>query len=544
MPEHSLSNDLQIIACIIAALSTILNFQALLQRDKIAMTLKTAGPIGLRRLHNGISSSGHTDIWTAAREGDLERVKYLVEVEDVDVNKTNEYDAIPMFYACLCGHKEVLEYLLQHGATADAETFEGWRCYYACLNAEIQGVLKEYKANPRDFNRLVEDFRKMFQQAQEVGFDQVGTCFPDVCFIMEGNKRIYAHRFVLAASSKYFSEHLSGRWAGKREIRMRSHDIQGFQPFAPFEAIVTWLYTHSVSIDVEHLPSFLLMCKNFQLDDLLLMAETELGLSRYRDLSTLDYYYQVETYLSEDRVMRNRRRFILSPRDPTLNRNMYRLFRKITLAPETRDIFPDFTVQIARTEEDEKDRPMMKIIPSHRSLLCSRSAFFRPIIEGKFDNSTEVIQLCKTDPLPQAVLEMVMEYLYTNDIRKIRDSDLLVDVMEASNLFLLPDLKRLCASVMMENIDLSNVYDAIKVSELYESERLKEHCFQVLAASWDEVVLTNELNRFVSTSSVQTVQAFREELEDWLVHQEQTEKWLKIEEDWDQIFTKSTSQAS
>ena len=45
------------------------------------------------------------DIYCAARAGDLERVKYLCEVEDVDLNKKNEFDSIPLFYACLCGHR-------------------------------------------------------------------------------------------------------------------------------------------------------------------------------------------------------------------------------------------------------------------------------------------------------------------------------------------------------------------------------------------------------------------------------------------------------
>ena len=47
------------------------------------------------------------DIYCAARAGDLDRVKYLCEVEDVDVNKKNEFDSIPLFYACLCGHEGI-----------------------------------------------------------------------------------------------------------------------------------------------------------------------------------------------------------------------------------------------------------------------------------------------------------------------------------------------------------------------------------------------------------------------------------------------------
>lgn len=54
---------------------------------------------------HSLSSCRVMDIYTAARAGDLERIKYLCEVEDIDLNKKNEFDSIPLFYACLCGHK-------------------------------------------------------------------------------------------------------------------------------------------------------------------------------------------------------------------------------------------------------------------------------------------------------------------------------------------------------------------------------------------------------------------------------------------------------
>lgn len=50
-------------------------------------------------------NSSAFDIYCATKAGDLDRVKYLCEVEDVDINKKNEFDSIPLFYACLCGHK-------------------------------------------------------------------------------------------------------------------------------------------------------------------------------------------------------------------------------------------------------------------------------------------------------------------------------------------------------------------------------------------------------------------------------------------------------
>jgi ankyrin repeat protein len=44
------------------------------------------------------------DIYLATKAGDFERVKYLVEVEDVNINRMDDHNSVPLFYACLCGH--------------------------------------------------------------------------------------------------------------------------------------------------------------------------------------------------------------------------------------------------------------------------------------------------------------------------------------------------------------------------------------------------------------------------------------------------------
>lgn len=55
-----------------------------------------------------ISSYSHDPrtftLHSAAMAGYLDRVRYLVEVEDADVNQKDKHQAIPLFYACLGGH--------------------------------------------------------------------------------------------------------------------------------------------------------------------------------------------------------------------------------------------------------------------------------------------------------------------------------------------------------------------------------------------------------------------------------------------------------
>ena len=47
------------------------------------------------------------DIYHAARVGDLERIKHLVEDEEVDVNRRDRWDSVPLYYACLAGARRL-----------------------------------------------------------------------------------------------------------------------------------------------------------------------------------------------------------------------------------------------------------------------------------------------------------------------------------------------------------------------------------------------------------------------------------------------------
>ncbi|KAG7252481.1 hypothetical protein CRUP_011207, partial [Coryphaenoides rupestris] len=57
------------------------------------------------------------ELFSSCKKGDISRVRY---------------------YACLCGHEELVQYLLAHGAKCEANTFDGERCLYGSLNDSIR----------------------------------------------------------------------------------------------------------------------------------------------------------------------------------------------------------------------------------------------------------------------------------------------------------------------------------------------------------------------------------------------------------------------
>lgn len=45
----------------------------------------------------------------------------------------------------MCGHEELVDYLIDSGAKCEAQTFDGERIFYGALTNEIRNKLRNYK---------------------------------------------------------------------------------------------------------------------------------------------------------------------------------------------------------------------------------------------------------------------------------------------------------------------------------------------------------------------------------------------------------------
>ncbi|XP_062970913.1 ankyrin repeat and BTB/POZ domain-containing protein 1 isoform X5 [Cynocephalus volans] len=198
-----------------------------------------------------------SDLFTSCRKGDVGRVRYLLEQRDVEVNVRDKWDSTPLYYACLCGHEELVLYLLANGARCEANTFDGERCLYGALNDAIRRALREYKQVTASCRRrdYYDDF---LQRLLEQGIHS------DVVFIVHG-KQFRAHRCILGARSTYFANMLDTKWKGKSIVVLR-HPL--INPVA-FGALLQYLYTGRLDIGVEHVSDCERLAKQCQLWDLL-----------------------------------------------------------------------------------------------------------------------------------------------------------------------------------------------------------------------------------------------------------------------------------
>ncbi|XP_069722425.1 ankyrin repeat and BTB/POZ domain-containing protein 1 isoform X3 [Phaenicophaeus curvirostris] len=204
-----------------------------------------------------------SDLFTSCKKGDVSRVRYLLEQRDVEINVRDKWDSTPLYYACLCGHEELVRYLLANGAKCEANTFDGERCLYGALSDAIRRLLKEYKQITAKC--MKRDYYDVFlQRLLEQGYQS------DIVFIVHG-KSFCAHRCILSARSAYFAEMFETKWKGKNMIVLKHPLINP----AAFGSLLQYLYTGRLDIDVEYVNDCKRLAKQCRLQDLIDDLETK-----------------------------------------------------------------------------------------------------------------------------------------------------------------------------------------------------------------------------------------------------------------------------
>ena len=129
--------------------------------------------------------------------------RYLTEEKEVNLNVRDKWDSTPLYYACLCGHPDVVAYLLENGARCEASTFDGERCIYGALTNQIKKMLVNYSVISSRVKRR-EPFQEFLRRLLEDACES-----SDITFIVHG-VHIKVHKFILAARSTYFEQQFKG----------------------------------------------------------------------------------------------------------------------------------------------------------------------------------------------------------------------------------------------------------------------------------------------------------------------------------------------
>uniref|UniRef100_A0A6J0U338 Ankyrin repeat and BTB/POZ domain-containing protein 1 isoform X1 n=1 Tax=Pogona vitticeps TaxID=103695 RepID=A0A6J0U338_9SAUR len=342
-----------------------------------------------------------SDLFISCKKGDVGRVRYLLEQRDVEINVRDKWDSTPLYYACLCGHEELVRYLLASGAKCEANTFDGERCLYGALSDTIRRVLKEYKQITAKC--MKRDYYDVFlQRLLEQGYQS------DIVFIVHG-KSFCAHRCILSARSTYFAEMFDTKWKGKNVIALKHPLINP----AAFGSLLQYLYTGRLDIDVEYVNDCKRLAKQCRLQDLI--EDLEMKCKKVYEFVSSKPGTCVKVLTIDPAGDSRLQEDLALLADCALPAELRVGFGELPF--DSTDNFsscPDVCFRVANYN-----------FLCHKAFFCGRSDYFKALLEDHFSESEELktqpsIPVVTLHDISEDIFIRVLYYIYSDDTECLR----------------------------------------------------------------------------------------------------------------------------
>jgi ankyrin repeat/BTB/POZ domain-containing protein 1 len=432
-------------------------------------------PFGSNRFTSALKPADHPlfyNLCQAARRGDVETVKHLVFDQATPFNARDQWDATPLYYACLCGHLDCVKLLLEAGAIADPSTFEGERCAYGALTDDIRRELRNNAFSIATSDERA-DYAILFlglynARAQDVTFTIASDGFTEHS----------AHRFILVARCPYFAKQLLMRWPpDEKETRIviknrRVHPLL-------FAATLKWIYTAICSdgteIPQELYDDWILIAKTWKLHGLVKEIQ---DLQREMDPMRLVPRLNKRAPLLTTQIDKIQDSMLvlatclvqfgndwlqwIEQGMPELNldnvaskvgtRDYAILFKYLTDCITNKTNVDEMTCLGILLTHASKPDIVLTIhsgdeswnFPAHKALICQRCEYFSLLLQGEFlEASAQQVPLHAIHN--PGVFAICLEYLYTDRITMVDemcpDNDDVHELIQASDVLLLDRLK-------------------------------------------------------------------------------------------------------
>merc|ERR1719195_134313 len=428
------------------------------------------------------SSNQGDDIFLACRKGDLDRVRYLTDQKEINLNVRDKWDSTPLYYSCLCGHPEVVSYLLENGARCDANTFDGERCVYGALTDQIRKMLLNFSVISSRVKRR-EPFHEFLRRLLEEGENT------DITFIVNGT-HIKAHRFILVARSDYFEHQiLNGRWKNRENVAINNSLVDS----SVFYRVIEWLYTGQVKFAVSQYEDALRLCKQCRLEDLeeeiqSAFIKADSFVASKRGCSGIKHF-QIESSKSQSDLVEDLSVLAMLTL-PYEFQFQWHYWMELPMRPKAPgcDEFIDIIFRLGS-----------HIFHCHKAMFCTRSDYFKALIDDHFQESSwdsslnvPVIDVHNVEP---NVFAIVVNHVYSN-IQHLSLENV-YEVIEVAEMFFLPDLKRKCGVFLTNFVEIDNAVDLICTARLFNIPKLEHSCVEFMAKYIEEMVKTEKFKDLV-----------------------------------------------
>ena len=118
----------------------------------------------------------------------------------------------------------------------------------------------------------------------------------------------------------------------------------------------------------------------------------------------------------------------------------------------------------ASTQASSEDKP--NTIKAHKCILMARSPKFEAMLRHDMqEQSSSVVEIHESRASTQTFRRLI-EWLYTGRTELPEDIYELIDLLNLSDEYLLPDLAKVCHDYILERIDADNVLEVLTSSEI------------------------------------------------------------------------------
>ncbi|EFW99280.1 ankyrin repeat and btb poz domain containing protein [Grosmannia clavigera kw1407] len=482
---------------------------------------------GVLREENPLDLSDDFAIFLeACRRGDLGQCQKSIST-GVNINGKDEFDYTPLIIASLCGHYEVVQLLLESGALAERNTFQGERCLYNALNDRIRNLLLRY-----DYAKSTDPLQPWASHITSLlTLDRPPTS--DITLTTAGTgtgtgtgteaATFRLHRFLLAARSPYFRRKLSetpefDTWRLSKQV-----------PAAAFGLVLRYLYLDDVTahataladadVDADLVRGIDRASRYLEVDQLweaiLASHDRRLARQRYQD-EVERAQHQIGTFFRQH-VLGNRIVVDAAKVDAVCWPPDNHIFADCLLQadeepaesvdPEGEEEEHDSLGQTSlhipvgpaeATSHENPPRRRAILYPAHKALLV-RCDYFQTMFSSAFREAqpSPHLRIIPVDCAPD-VLEIVLAFLYTEQADIPLDRAL--DVLYVADMLFLDRLKTKAAMIIStlgsgrrnvlddptrsgraaDDSDI-NVYDVLRAAWDLRVQRLEEFAARFLA---------------------------------------------------------------
>ncbi|KAK7946707.1 BTB/POZ domain-containing protein [Apiospora aurea] len=452
------------------------------------------------------------ELLLACRRGDLKRTQELISA-GVNINGKDKFDYTPLIIASLCGHFELVQLLLESGALAERDTFQGERCIYNALNDKIRNLLLRY-----DYSKSTDPLQPWAAHLTSL-LSKESPKTSDI-EVTAPNETIQLHKFILSARSPYFQRKLAD--APETTIWKLPQTI----PVESFHVVMRYVYLGDIPRDIvrpwsshseeEILTGIDKISKQLEVTKLweaiLGASDRRLARQRHQD-EVARAASQVERFFN-DKIIKHKMVVDVSKVQDVKWRHDNSIFADCLLradeaGSDTEDdedgkageeeagfsngipIGPAAAAAAAQAQKGaSKKKRKATLYPVHKAMLI-RSPYFETMFSSQFMEAqkSENLHVVKVDCSPE-VLELILAFLYTEKAEC--PLELGLDLLYAADMLFLDKLKTK-AAVAISALGSGN-NDAwvdrtrdekLQSEEEQEPEMEPINVYDVIHAAWD-----------------------------------------------------------